>query len=93
MASGATLGVIFDDIESLSKEYITVGAAGSWNMEAGSVFGITFSQKAIDALIESDDNPDTPERDFAFNMEVASGADVAKLLNSEFKLLDMDERL
>ena len=93
VASGATLGVIFDDIESLSKEYITVGAAGSWNMEAGSVFGITFSQKAIDALIKSDDNPDTPERDFAFNIEVASGADAAKLLNSEFKLLDMDERL
>lgn len=93
VASGATLGVIFDDIESLSKEYITVDSTGSWNMEAGSVFGITFSQKAIDALIESDDNPDTPERDFVFNIEVASGADVAKLLNSEFKLLDMDERL
>lgn len=93
VASGATLGVIFDDIESLTKEYITVGSAGTWNMEPGSVFGITFSQKAIDALIEADDNPDTPERDFVLNIQVASGADDSKLLNSGFKLLDMDERL
>ena len=97
--NAAVFGIVFNEIKEGEKEYITVtdgdttSTEDGWNMNAGSVFGINFSQVALDKLTAADDVAATSEKDFAFNLWVAAGADEAKLLNTEFKLVDMDERL
>ena len=94
VTSGATFGIIFNEISQGDSEYVTVGDTGAWNLEEGSTFGINFSQAALEKISTSDDIAATPNTiDFEFNVRVADGADAAALKNTAYKLLDMDERL